>query len=88
VEAELPAHARGTRFVVDVAIASVAPANPMDPGGFVTVYDPLRDRVERGRADALVARLPQHNQVVRVFTDDEGASEVLHTATEAALAGV
>ncbi len=86
VAAELPANARDINFLVDIATASVAPKNPLDPGGFVAVYDPLRDRVERGRADALVARLPQHSQVVRVFTDTEGASEALHAAAQAALA--
>ena len=87
IDDALPAHARGARFLVDVAMASIAPSNPMDPTGFIAVYDPLRDRVERGRADALVARLPQHNAVVRVFTDDEGATTALHTAAMRVLSG-
>lgn len=85
ITAELPADARGVRFTVDVASASVAPTNPMAEDGMVAIYDPLRDQVEQSRTAELVARLPQYSQLVRVFTDDEDAAGALGAAARAAL---
>ncbi|HET9052215.1 MAG TPA: HD domain-containing protein [Candidatus Dormibacteraeota bacterium] len=82
---ELGRAARGVRFTVDVAAASVAPSNPMDPQGLVAIYDPLRDCVERGRTDELFSRLPRHNAVVRVFVDDEGSTDAVNTAARRAI---
>ena len=48
--------------------------------GFVAMYDPLRGTVERTRTAEMIARLPQHNQLVRVFTDDVEAIPALHSA--------
>jgi hypothetical protein len=85
ITSELPADARGMRFTVDVASASVAPNNPMAEDGMVAIYDPLRDQVEQSRTAELVARLPQYSQLVRVFTDDVDAAETLGAAARAAL---
>lgn len=86
ISAALPAEHHTARVVVDLASASVAPANPMTDDGFVAIYDPLRERVERSRTVELVARLPQYNQLLRVFTDDRDALEAVGVATAAALA--
>ena len=85
VRAELPAHARGVRFEVDVASATVSPDNPMTDDGMVVIYDPLQQQVEKSRTRELVARLPQYNQLVRIFTDDTGAMETLERAARSAL---
>ena len=85
IEAALPAAHRGARVVVDVARASVAPANPMAEDGFVAIYDPLSESVERSRTEELVARLPQYNQLMRVFTDSAGAAAAVGEAARAAL---
>jgi len=81
----LPAALRRTRFEVDVASARVAPENPMTDNGLVSIYDPLEETVEHSRTMELVARLPEHNQLVRVFTNDDGALQALHNAARAAL---
>ncbi|HEY6379959.1 MAG TPA: HD domain-containing protein [Candidatus Dormibacteraeota bacterium] len=83
-EALPPLH-RGAHFVVDLASASVAPANPMTEDGFVAIYDPLRERVERSRTVELVARLPRYSQLLRVFTDDHAAVDAVGAAAAAAL---
>jgi HD superfamily phosphohydrolase len=85
IAAELPSSSRNVRFAVDVARASVAPSNPMDPTGMVAIYDPLRDSVERSRTDELVARLPQHDAIVRVFVDDERATGAVNAAARRVL---
>jgi len=87
VLAGLPAAWRDVSFVVDVASASVAPQNPMAEDGLVAIYDPLLDRVEHSRTAELIARLPQYSQLVRVFTNQEGALNALHEAAQRALAG-
>lgn len=76
----LPPSHRRARFVVDVASAAVAPTNPMDADGLVAVYDPLLDRVERSRTTELLARLPRHRPVVRIYSDDPAALEALGEA--------
>jgi HD superfamily phosphohydrolase len=81
----LPDRLRDARIQVDVASARIAPNNPMDEDGFVAIFDPLSGRVERTRAAEIVARLPQHNQLVRIFTDDVAAIPALHEAARAAL---
>lgn len=81
----LPDALREARFEVDVASARVAPENPMTDDGLVSIYDPLEETVEHSRTVELVARLPEHNQVVRVFSDDEAALPALHHAARAAL---
>jgi hypothetical protein len=51
----------------------------------VAIYDPLEGTVEQSRAIELLARLPKHNQLVRVFTRDEPAIPELHAAAREAL---
>ncbi len=77
--------APGARVEVDVASARVAPNNPMTENGMVNIYDPLTDTVEHARTAAMVARLPQYNQIVRVFTDRTDALRAVHDAAAAAL---
>ena len=76
----------GARVEVDVAIARIAPQNPMTDDGMVRIYDPLNDTIEAARAAELVARLPQHNQVIRVFTDDVVALRTVRDAVKAVIA--
>ena len=85
IESLLPASARSARIEVDVATARVAPHNPMTEHGFVRIYDPLQGTVEDQRITELVSRLPQYSQVVRVFTDGDGASAAVHSAARLAL---
>jgi len=59
----------------------------MTDDGMVRIYDPLNDTIEAARAAELVARLPQHNQVIRVFTDDVSALRTVRDAVEAVIAG-
>lgn len=75
----LPADLR-ERVEVDVVTARIAPLNPMTETGFVVLYDPLTGSVERTRAASLIERLPQHNQLLRVFTNDAGSIPGLHAA--------
>jgi hypothetical protein len=42
--------------------------------------------VEHSRTVELVARLPRHNQLLRIFTNDESALPALHAAARQALA--
>jgi HD superfamily phosphohydrolase len=79
------ASAPGVRVEVDVATARVAPHNPMTENGMVNIYDPLTDTVEHARTAAMVARLPQYNQVVRVFIDSVDALRAVHDAAAAVL---
>ncbi|HXA29753.1 MAG TPA: HD domain-containing protein [Candidatus Angelobacter sp.] len=83
--AALPSHLGGVPFEVDVASARVAPENPLTDNGLVAIYDPLEGTVEQSRAIELLARLPKHNQLVRVFTNQEGAIPELHAAARQAL---
>jgi hypothetical protein len=85
IVAALPPSERDVRFEIDVASARVAPENPMTDDGMVSIYDPLEETVERSRTTELVARLPEHNQMVRVFTNEEDALPALHHAARAAL---
>lgn len=73
------------RIHVDVATARIAPHNPMTEDGMVAIFEPLQGTVEHTRTAELVARLPQHNQMVRVFTDDPRAIPVLHAASHRVL---
>ena len=75
----------GTRIEVDIATARVAPHNPMTDSGMVNIYDPITETVEHARTAALVARLPQYNRVVRVFTDRIDALRAVHDVSAAAL---
>ena len=81
----LPQRLQRVAFEVDVASARVAPENPLTDNGLVAIYDPLEDTVEQSRANELLARLPKHNQLVRVFTNDESAVTELHAAARDAL---
>jgi len=81
----LPTALQGVAFEVDVASARVAPENPLTDNGLVAIYDPLEDTVEQSRAIELLARLPKHNQLVRIFTNDESAVPALHAAAREAL---
>ena len=83
--AALPSHLGDVAFEVDVASARVAPENPLTDNGLVAIYDPLEGTVEQSRAIELLARLPKHNQLVRVFTNDESAIPDLHAAARQAL---
>jgi hypothetical protein len=87
LDAELASKALGARVEVDVAIARIAPQNPMTDDGMVRIYDPLNDTIEAARAAELVARLPQHNQVIRVFIDDISALRTVRHAVKAVIAG-
>jgi hypothetical protein len=60
--------------------AKIAPHNPMADHGFVALYDPIKGAVERTHTADMIERLPQHNQLVRVFTDDVSAIPALHRA--------
>lgn len=75
--AALPDTVDSAHWVVDVASASIAPQNPMTDDGMVAVYDPRHDRIEHSRTAELIARLPQFNQLVRVFTDDAELLDML-----------
>jgi HD superfamily phosphohydrolase len=81
----LPVSLRDVSFEVDVASARVAPENPLTDNGLVAIYDPLEGTVEHSRAIELLARLPKHNQLVRVFTNEESAVPALHAAAREAL---
>jgi hypothetical protein len=59
----------------------------MTDDGMVRIYDPLNDTIEAARAAELVARLPQHNQVIRVFIDDVSALRAVRDAVKAVIAG-
>jgi len=85
VLAAMPAGIDTTHIEVDVATARIAPQNPMTEHGFVHIYDPLRDAVEQARIEELVARLPQYNQVVRVFSDGTASLDAVRDAAERAL---
>jgi hypothetical protein len=74
------------RVQVDVATARIAPHNPMTDDGMVHLYDPLLGTVEAARTAELVSRLPQYNQLVRVFTDERSAIGPLHDVTRRVLA--
>ena len=70
---------------VDVATTRVAPHNPMTENGMVNVFDPLTHTVEHARTAAVIERLPQFNQVVRVFTSREDLLRTVHDAAATAL---
>jgi uncharacterized protein len=70
------------RVQVDVVSAKIAPHNPMADHGFVALYDPIKGTVERHHTAEMIARLPQHNQLVRVFTDEVEAIPALHRAAQ------
>ncbi len=70
------------RVQVDVVSAKIAPHNPMADHGFVALYDPIKGTVERHHTADMIERLPQHNQLVRVFTDDVQAIPALHRAAQ------
>jgi uncharacterized protein len=70
------------RVQVDVVSAKIAPHNPMADHGFVALYDPIKGTVERHHTADMIERLPQHNQLVRVFTDDVRAIPALHHAAQ------
>jgi hypothetical protein len=76
----VPEVAARARVQVDVVSAKIAPHNPMADHGFVALYDPIKGAVERTHTAEMIERLPQHNQLVRVFTDDVGAIPALHRA--------
>jgi HD superfamily phosphohydrolase len=86
IAALLPERLRDVPFEVDVASARIAPENPMTDDGLVAIYDPLEETVEHSRTVELVARLPRHNQLLRIFTNDESALPALHAAARQALA--
>jgi hypothetical protein len=85
IVALLPTELRDVPFEVDVASARVAPENPLTDNGLVAIYDPLESTVEQSRAVELLARLPKHNQLIRVFTNEESAVPALHAAARQAL---
>jgi hypothetical protein len=87
LDEQLASRGVGARVEVDVAIARIAPQNPMTDDGMVRIYDPLNDTIEAARTAELVSRLPQHNQVIRVFTDDVAALRTVRDAVEAVLGG-
>jgi HD superfamily phosphohydrolase len=70
------------RVQVDVVSAKIAPHNPMAEHGFVALYDPIKGTIERHHTAEMIERLPQHNQLVRVFTDDVDAIPALHRAAQ------
>ena len=82
---QIPEIVDHARVQVDIATARIAPHNPMTEDGMVRLFDPIRGTVEERRTAELVARLPQHNQMVRVFTDDAQAVRRLHEASLRAL---
>ena len=77
----VPEVAARARIHVDVVSARIAPHNPMADHGFVVLFDPIQGTVERTRTAEIIERLPQHNQLVRVFTDNVDAIAELHAAT-------
>jgi hypothetical protein len=44
------------------------------------MYDPITGTVERTHTAEMIERLPQHNQLVRVFTDEVDAIPALDRA--------
>ncbi len=80
--AAVPDIAARARIQVDVVSAKIAPHNPMADDGFVVLYDPIKGVVERTRTAEMIARLPQHNQLVRVFTDDVSTIPALQSASQ------
>jgi uncharacterized protein len=86
VLAALP-HALRDDVEVDIASARTAPHNPMTENGMVNVFDPLSDSVEHARTAAIIERLPQYNQVVRVFSSNVAQLRELHDAAGKALDG-
>jgi HD superfamily phosphohydrolase len=78
----VPEIAARARIQVDVVSAKIAPHNPMADDGFVVLYDPIKGLVERTRTAEMIARLPQHNQLVRVFTDDVTTVPALQRASQ------
>lgn len=85
IRSALPASARATEFVVDVAAASVASYNPMHEKGLLSIYDPMENSIVHSRTAELVARLPQYNQMVRIFTKDQKVLPALSTASRKVL---
>jgi HD superfamily phosphohydrolase len=81
----VPEVAARARVQVDVVSAKIAPENPMADHGFVAMYDPIKGTVERTHTAEMIARLPQHNQLVRVFTDDIDSIPALHRAIQEVL---
>jgi len=73
------------RVYVDVAHAKVVPQNPMTDDGMVAIFDDLTGTVEKKQTQELLARLPQHNQTVRVFVDDRAVIPMVHEAARAEL---
>ncbi len=80
--AAVPEVAAGARVQVDIVSAKIAPHNPMADHGFVAMYDPIKGSVERTHTADMIERLPQHNQLVRVFTDDVASIPALHRAIQ------
>ncbi len=76
---------RDIRIQADIAAARVAPHNPMTEDGMVAIYDPINSTVEHTATAQLIERLPQHNQIVRVFTNDTAAIAAVHQASHQAL---
>ena len=70
------------RIQVDIVSAKIAPYNPMAEHGFVAMYDPIKGTVERHHTAEMIERLPQHNQMVRVFTDSVDAVPALYAASQ------
>lgn len=70
------------RVQVDVVSAKIAPHNPMAEHGFVALYDPIKGTIERHHTAEMIERLPQHNQLVRVFTDEVAAIPALHRSAQ------
>ncbi len=81
LEASAPQVVARARVEVDVVWARIAPLNPMAEHGFVAMYDPIKGAVQRTSTVEMIERLPQHNQVVRVFTDDVSAIPDLYAAS-------
>jgi HD superfamily phosphohydrolase len=78
---EVPGVFATARVHVDIVSARIAPHNPMADHGFVVLYDPIKGTIERTRTAEIIERLPQHNQLVRVFTDSVDAIAALHAAS-------
>ncbi len=88
IRSELPSSLSGLSFVVDVASTSIAPYNPMHEKGMVAIYDPLQDGVVLSRTADLISRLPQYNQMVRIFTKETQHITALSVASRQVLAPV
>jgi hypothetical protein len=60
----------------------------MTEDGMIAIYDPLHKTIVRSQTKELVARLPRYNQMVRIFTNDDSAVDLLRDVSEKVFAQI